>query len=561
MSKTFKYNPFSDELDIVQDTAVSDARYLKIDQTSPQTTTGTFTFPQVGINTSGVPSNIRNSSSYGLNIVYLQPDINNYPDSALGVQKFVSLASGVALSAVNADNSANTPLEFRASKYYFWSGNVGIGLDNPTVALEVAGTAVPITTTEYPVNYYFNLTYPNVSGGSAYGQYTDSYVGTQDFYDGGDNYLYSSYDSHIIASIDYTTGLIDGSPYLSENIDAITYTYTPLVITAIKSDDSLEIGRIGIGMSPPTTAIDVLAKRGDSNAGQLRIFGDADHAYLQFGSTEASSYECGFQLIGIGSTAYPNWTIKCAANSSALDFFADAFNGYMRLTTAGKLKVGAATNPSYTLDVAGDIYTANIVRAPQVKTDTSSATDLTVTTGSQKTLLLGTVVYKDIFFPMGTPKATGAGNPTKVNWIGNLDGYSFAINDVHSFDPQEYSHDGKVGANIVWHVHWVSRTNVAAARYVKWELEWTWALPSGVFVTPVTQSAEATVPTSTTANTHYLTDIYTYTPTNVTPGSMFHVRIKRIAASGTDPADDPVVLGVHFHYQIDTIGSRQITTK
>jgi hypothetical protein len=197
----------------------------------------------------------------------------------------------------------------------------------------------------------------------------------------------------------------------------------------------------------------------------------------------------------------------------------------------------------------------------QIDTSLIGASDLRVTCGTQKTIELQNVVYRDVFFPQGSPKATGAGNPTKVTWIGNQEGYSYAVNDVNTFDPQEYDHMGKVGAPVVWHVHWVSRTNVAATRGVKWELEWTWALPSGVFVSAVTQSAEFTVPANTTANTHYLTDIYTYTPTNVTPGSMFSVRLKRITAAGTAPANDPVVLGVHFHYQVDTMGTRQVAIK
>jgi hypothetical protein len=35
------------------------------------------------------------------------------------------------------------------------------------------------------------------------------------------------------------------------------------------------------------------------------------------------------------------------------------------------------------------------------------------------------------------------------------------------------------------------------------------------------------------------------------------MRIERITASGTAPAADPVILGVHYHYQVNTLGSRQ----
>lgn len=168
-------------------------------------------------------------------------------------------------------------------------------------------------------------------------------------------------------------------------------------------------------------------------------------------------------------------------------------------------------------------------------------------------------VWKDMVFPMAPPKITGAGNPTLVSWNGNIRGYSFAVNDVHDFDPQEFSHDGKQASTATFHIHWISRTNVAAARTVKWEIEYTQANYSAVFPAASTANIEVTVPSGTTALTHYITDITTFTTANI--ASQMYVRLKRIASSGTEPADDPVVIGVHYHYEIDTIGSRGILTK
>lgn len=168
-------------------------------------------------------------------------------------------------------------------------------------------------------------------------------------------------------------------------------------------------------------------------------------------------------------------------------------------------------------------------------------------------------VWKDVFFPMAPPKATGAGNPTLVTWLGNLRGYSFAVNDVHDFDPQEYPHDAKQGATCTWHIHWISRTNVGATRAVKWQIEFSQSNYSAVFPAPTTESVEIEIPSSTTANTHFISDIATFTGLNI--ASQMFVRLTRIAAAGTAPADDPVVIGVHYHYEVDTTGSRQILTK
>jgi hypothetical protein len=168
-------------------------------------------------------------------------------------------------------------------------------------------------------------------------------------------------------------------------------------------------------------------------------------------------------------------------------------------------------------------------------------------------------VWKDIFFPMAPPKTTGAGNPTLVAWNTPLRGYSFAVNDTHDFDPQEFSHDGKVGSTATFHIHWISRTDVAAERTVKWQIELAQANYGDAFPAPTTESIEIAVPADTPANTHFITDITTFTTLGI--ASQMFVKLTRIASSGTEPADDPVVIGVHYHYELDTMGSRQILTK
>jgi hypothetical protein len=171
--------------------------------------------------------------------------------------------------------------------------------------------------------------------------------------------------------------------------------------------------------------------------------------------------------------------------------------------------------------------------------------------------------YIDIFFPHGLPKTTGPGNPSLVTYLGNLRGYEYAVNDAHDFDPQEYYHQCIKGAPAVWHLHWLSRTNVAASRTVKWELERSVCSPFGV-ETIIAPNAviEVTIPANTPANTCFLTDIITDTIPNIGPAWMISARIKRIASSGTEPATNPVLKALHAHVKIDTpAGSREITSK
>ncbi len=168
-------------------------------------------------------------------------------------------------------------------------------------------------------------------------------------------------------------------------------------------------------------------------------------------------------------------------------------------------------------------------------------------------------VWKDVMFPMAPPKTTGAGNPTLTTYNGNLRGYSFAVNDVHDFDPQEQEHDSKVGSTATFHVHWLSRSNDGTDRAVKWELEYDVEPGSGALPATVVASVEITLPASSAVNTVFRDNITTFTITAI--ARLVGARIKRIASVGTAPSVDPVLRALHFHYEIDTVGSRQITTK
>jgi hypothetical protein len=189
----------------------------------------------------------------------------------------------------------------------------------------------------------------------------------------------------------------------------------------------------------------------------------------------------------------------------------------------------------------------------------SVANNMTVEEDGTATFNGEATVWKDIFFPMAPPKTTGAGNPTLNTWLGNLRGYTFAVNDVHDFDPQEFAHDGKQGSTATFHIHFVSRTVAAADRAVKYQLEYSQANRNGVFPATTTVSTEIVIPANTAANTHLAEDIATFATGNIA-GQMF-LRLTRIAAAGTAPTDDPVIIGVHYHYQVDTVGSRSIFTK
>lgn len=291
----------------------------------------------------------------------------------------------------------------------------------------------------------------------------------------------------------------------------------------------------------------------------------------------------GTATAGTAPLKFNSGTLLTTAEAGAVEFLTDKFYGTITTGAARKeftlndaaLTSGrvpfATTNGRLTdsanltwngtvLGVTGSVSASTNVLTPVIKTDTTTPTDLTITTGSQKTIALGTSVWKDVFFPQGSPKSTGAGNPTLVTWDGNIRGYSYAVNDAYDGDPQEFPHDGKQGATTASiHIHWVNQTNVAATRGVKWQVEYDIRNIGSDFGTTTTISAEETVPANTPVGRHFLTTIGTFTTPNI--GAIMAIRITRIAAAGTAPATDPVMLGCHYHYEVDTIGSRQITTK
>lgn len=170
----------------------------------------------------------------------------------------------------------------------------------------------------------------------------------------------------------------------------------------------------------------------------------------------------------------------------------------------------------------------------------------------------GARVWKDIMFPQAPPKTTGAGNPTLVTWNGNLRGYSYAVSDVHDFDPQETEHDAYVGSTGYWHLHIVTLDN-ETERTVKYQLEYAIEPASGAIPAPTTISAELTIPASTAVNTPWAFELGSFTIPAI--AKLAYARLTRIASSGTEPTSDPIVSGLHFHYEIDTMGSREKLTK
>lgn len=174
--------------------------------------------------------------------------------------------------------------------------------------------------------------------------------------------------------------------------------------------------------------------------------------------------------------------------------------------------------------------------------------------------------YNDIQYPIETGRLPAANAPTWSTFNTNFGAYTFAVNDYVDMGSQELIHTWKEDSQIEFHIHWATNGTDVDARYVKWQIEYCYAIgsssaPFTAFSATTTISAETTIPAATTANSHIYTSIGTFTPSGGKIGMQLKIRLKRIAASGTAPSNNPFALQVGIHIEQDTLGSRTTSTK
>lgn len=121
----------------------------------------------------------------------------------------------------------------------------------------------------------------------------------------------------------------------------------------------------------------------------------------------------------------------------------------------------------------------------------------------------------------------------------------------------EIPHSYKLGSDITPHIHFVTIGAPSGTDNVKFEVDY-WIVDAGGTVT--TDSSIDTGDIAVTADdTRY--DGNFGTISNAALGGQIGFKVKRIAAAGDAYAGECGILTFGFHYEIDTIGSRQITVK
>lgn len=182
-------------------------------------------------------------------------------------------------------------------------------------------------------------------------------------------------------------------------------------------------------------------------------------------------------------------------------------------------------------------------------------------------------VWDDMRVVPGSFDRPGASDPTIVAYDVNAGGVStylwqFAKNNIASFTIQ-LPHSYKVGTDIYAHIHWTPGPRGAAesGNTVGWKIEYSWANIGSNF--PTMLSLDLSDTCDGTDHKHQMTSEVVIDGHTVAKGmsSMLICNVKRTDTgaddtwAGTISGQLPMLLEIDFHYQIDTVGSRQQSSK
>ncbi len=224
-----------------------------------------------------------------------------------------------------------------------------------------------------------------------------------------------------------------------------------------------------------------------------------------------------------------------------------------------ELKIGGGLDMSIS-------YTGTYAK---IVTDNVAASDLVIDCGTNKTVELAEVVWDDYVTPLGPNNWNGvSNNPTLTKLFDDGSGsqgvYGFVFtNGDEAIITIQMPHKWKEGTTIYPHIHFMCTSDVDPTDKFGIEFEYTWADINEDFTANSTLS---TIDVETGVDTDNMHRIANVTVAGIsgsghTISSVLLCRIKRVAATGDDYADGIAILDFDVHYEIDTIGSRQISAK
>ena len=254
-----------------------------------------------------------------------------------------------------------------------------------------------------------------------------------------------------------------------------------------------------------------------------------------------------------------------------LELYHDGDDAYITNGVGTMIFTGAATFSS-TLGVTGlSTLTGGILIASAGNIE-KQTNDLTITTASEKTVVLSQPVYQDINLGAANFIAPSAGYPDKDELVDEagadtgIETFAFGLNEGIS-SQFEIQHDYKEGTDLTFHVHWEGITAPAGGTdNVQWRLAYT-ITRDGQTINAVTtiDSPDKAITAQYQCNRSDFGAIAGatggYDGGVIKIGDQFCFKLSRVAATADEYGGDALLITAGVHYQIDTIGSRTILAK
>lgn len=268
-----------------------------------------------------------------------------------------------------------------------------------------------------------------------------------------------------------------------------------------------------------------------------------------------------------GTSGSPVWTKLVTGGAGNGTFWGVTGNSG---TTAGTNFVGTTDEEDLVLKTNG---TSRVNVTSDGITTIGSATDNLKILADGTISLEGTAtVWDDIMiFPDATSRGGSntptwggnGGNAFKKNAAGTSQGVFLwmfsASSEQELYFVVQIPHGYKEGSTIYPHVHWTTASGTPSGSNVVWGLEYTAAAIGNSYstttsITSNTVIGEIGTPSGT--GQHLITALGTISGTGLGISSVIVCRLYRAAADAQDSfANETGLLGIDFHYELDTFGS------
>jgi len=172
--------------------------------------------------------------------------------------------------------------------------------------------------------------------------------------------------------------------------------------------------------------------------------------------------------------------------------------------------------------------------------------------------------YNDLYTGVAGGKVPAANYPDWSTFTTNTGSFTFKVNDYMDLSTIELTHDYAEGTDLEVHLHLANNGTNVDIRKVKYIMYYTYGTPDSFanqFSAEANMTAELTIPANVIDKSVVYLYMGTISGTNLKIGTQVKFRIKRIAGTGTEPTGNPFLGMVGVHYQQNTLGSRDITTK